>query len=253
MAAMTQTRDSGAGFDDKFEIYKLIDLLDGVPVSAERLRGSVAAWKLWPFSYENVIKRALDIVGALLIILCCLPVMVLAAAAVATNGRPIFYMSQRVGRGGVTFRCIKFRTMVPGADHMLTALLQFDERARAEWDHSCKLEHDPRVTRIGRVLRATSLDELPQLFNVLFGQMSLVGPRPVPKQELHDRFGQNMIFYLRVRPGLTGPWQVSGRSNLSYDARVSLDVAYAEAPSLLTDLRILVRTASAVLMRKGAR
>lgn len=236
-----------------FNLYILIDLLDGIPVRTIGMRDDVDVSEQGPAFYSAAIKRALDILGAGMLILCCLPLMAIVAAAVATSGPPILYRSRRVGLGGAAFDCLKFRTMIPGADEALAALLRSDERARAEWTHSCKLENDPRVTRIGRVLRATSLDELPQLFNILFGQMSLVGPRPVPRQELHARYGQDAVHYLCVRPGLTGPWQTSGRSDLPYEERVSLDVAYAKAPSLLTDLFVLARTVAVVLARKGAR
>ena len=199
------------------------------------------------------LKRALDIGGALALLLLCLPVIGLIALIVAAGGRPVFYAPGRVGRNGRMFRCLKFRTMVPDAERVLATLLETDPRARLEWERSCKLVDDPRVTRVGRFLRATSLDELPQLFNVLLGQMSLVGPRPVPPDELHERYRENARYYLRVRPGLTGPWQISGRSDMPYEDRVTLDVAYAKAPSLLADIRILARTVPAVLLRRGAR
>ncbi len=246
----TQISESLSG---GFNFYALVDAIDGVPPRTVNLCAKSDTCEQGPILHKNAAKRALDIVGALTLILCCLPLMAVIAAAVAATGRPTFYRSERVGLGGAAFDCMKFRTMVSGADEALAALLRADERARAEWLRTCKLKDDPRVTRIGRVLRATSLDELPQLFNVLLGQMSLVGPRPVPRQELHDRYGQDAVHYLRVRPGLTGPWQISGRSDLAYDERVSLDVAYAKAPSLLTDLRILARTVVVVLARKGAR
>jgi lipopolysaccharide/colanic/teichoic acid biosynthesis glycosyltransferase len=200
-----------------------------------------------------MLKRALDVVGALVLLLVSAPLIAVIAAGVAATGRPIFYRSERVGRDGRLFHCWKFRTMVTGADRALAELLRTDAQARAEWAQTCKLEHDPRVTWVGRTLRATSLDELPQLFNVLAGDMSLVGPRPVPAKELKERYREHARFYLRVRPGLTGPWQISGRSNLAYSRRIALDVEYARSGSLLTDLRILALTVPAVLLRKGAR
>jgi lipopolysaccharide/colanic/teichoic acid biosynthesis glycosyltransferase len=249
---MSKLRISGRS-RAQLNFYVLIDILDNVPIHSSYYFCNEVELEPRPLFYGAGAKRALDIVGASILILCCLPVMAVVAAAVAAGGRPTLYRSRRVGLGGEPFDCLKFRTMVPGAEEVLAALLRTDERARAEWTRNCKLGNDPRVTRLGRMLRATSLDELPQLFNVLAGQMSLVGPRPVPRQELNARYGQHAVHYLRVRPGLTGPWQVSGRSDLPYEERVSLDVAYAKAPSLLTDLRILARTAVVVLARKGAR
>lgn len=199
------------------------------------------------------LKRGLDVGGSVALIVALAPVFLVVAILVAMGGRPIIYTSERVGRGGQPFACAKFRTMVPDADRVLADLLRTDAQARAAWQRTCKLERDPRVTRIGRILRATSLDELPQLFNVLRGDMSLVGPRPVPSAELFERYGDAATIYMRVRPGLTGPWQISGRSDLDYGDRVALDIGYVNAPSLLNDLRILVLTVPAVLLRRGAR
>jgi exopolysaccharide production protein ExoY len=142
--------------------------------------------------------------------------------------------------------------MVTDADRRLAALLAANPAARAEWEAQRKLRRDPRVTWIGRILRASSLDELPQLLNVLRGEMSLVGPRPVLAGELAAHYGAAAGHYLSIRPGITGLWQVSGRSDTSYAARVALDVSYASNPSLLADLRILLRTPAVVLLRRGA-
>ena len=197
-------------------------------------------------------KRALDIAGAaLLLALFALPMLVIALL-VRMDGGPAFYAHPRVGRGGRVFGCLKFRSMVTDSEARLAALLASDEAARAEWAEHRKLRRDPRVTRIGRFLRASSLDELPQLINVLKGEMSLVGPRPVQAAELAQYYGAAAEHYMLVRPGITGPWQVSGRSETSYDRRVALDVAYATQPSLIEDIRILLRTPLAVLARRGA-
>jgi lipopolysaccharide/colanic/teichoic acid biosynthesis glycosyltransferase len=143
--------------------------------------------------------------------------------------------------------------MVVDSDRRLAALLAQDPIARAEWDATRKLRNDPRVTGIGRVLRATSLDELPQLINVLRGEMSLVGPRPVLAAELDQHYGPAATaHYLSVRPGITGPWQISGRNDITYASRVAMDVDYASRPSLWTDVKILLRTPIAVLARRGA-
>jgi len=197
-------------------------------------------------------KRALDVLGAAVLLLFCLPVFVVIAALVKLDGGAAFYAHERVGRGGRLFGCLKFRSMVADADRRLAALLDRDPQARAEWEATRKLKADPRVTAIGRFLRATSLDELPQIFNVLKGEMSLVGPRPVQAAELAVYYGPASAHYMAVRPGITGPWQVSGRNDTSYAQRVALDVAYARHPSVLNDLRILLRTPMAVLARRGA-
>lgn len=200
--------------------------------------------------YPRYGKRAVDIAGALVLSLVFSPLILLLVLGLQWQRGPLFFGHPRVGRGGQVFTCLKFRTMVPDADRRLAQLLASDPEARAEWDSSRKLTHDPRITRIGHFLRRTSLDELPQLLNVLRGEMSLVGPRPVTQSEL-EMYGPARSAYLSLRPGLTGQWQVSGRNDLSYAARVSLDEAYARKPSLLTDLSILMRTALVVLGATG--
>ncbi len=198
-------------------------------------------------------KRAFDAIGAMLLLLVALPVLLLIALAVATDGGPVFYGHRRVGRGGRSFACLKFRTMRPDADEVLASLLARDEQAALEWAIRRKLRDDPRVTRIGRLLRVSSLDELPQLINVLRGEMSLVGPRPVVQAELDQYYtGAAAASYLSVRPGLTGLWQVSGRSDVDYDERVALDCAYVRELSLGGDVRLLVRTVGALFRRVGA-
>lgn len=201
---------------------------------------------------QPAMKRALDIAGAGSLLLLSLPVFLLLALLVRLDGGPAFYAHERVGRGGRRFGCLKFRSMVTDSAARLEALLDQDPEARAEWNATRKLRHDPRITWVGRFLRASSLDELPQLINVLRGDMSLVGPRPVIAAELAAHYGAAAEHYLSVRPGITGLWQVSGRSSTSYDTRVALDVRYATNPSLLEDLRILLRTPAAVLLRRGA-
>jgi lipopolysaccharide/colanic/teichoic acid biosynthesis glycosyltransferase len=177
----------------------------------------------------------------------------LIALLVRADGGPALFAHRRVGRGGASFGCLKFRSMVPDAEQRLAALLARDPAARAEWEATRKLRDDPRVTWIGRFLRASSLDELPQLINVLKGEMSLVGPRPVQATELTTFYGAAAAEHsMAVRPGITGLWQVSGRSDTSYARRVALDVAYVSRPSLREDLRILLRTPAAVLLRRGA-
>jgi exopolysaccharide production protein ExoY len=206
---------------------------------------------MWP-ALRPCAKRAMDIGGSLALLLMTAPIFLTLYLLARFEGGPAFYVHRRIGRDGIPFGCLKFRTMVPDADRVLEALLARDPAARREWQATWKLKSDPRVTCRGAFLRATSLDELPQLFNVLRGEMSLVGPRPVVQAELDTLYGPAAPVYMSVRPGLTGPWQVSGRSDADYDGRVSLDVAYVRNPSIRTDLMILLRTVGAVLKRRGA-
>lgn len=179
------------------------------------------------------------------------PLMLLIAAAIrlSSNG-PVFFSQVRLGEGGRQFRCLKFRTMRIDAEEILAALLA-DPAARAEWDRDYKMRNDPRVTPIGRFLRKTSFDELPQIFNVLVGDMSIVGPRPIVAAEV-GRYGGYIRAYYSVRPGITGLWQVSGRNHTSYRRRVACDVTYARSRSATGDLAIIARTIPAVLMARGA-
>jgi lipopolysaccharide/colanic/teichoic acid biosynthesis glycosyltransferase len=199
-----------------------------------------------------IAKRALDIIGAGLGFVVLSPFFLIVALMVRADGGPAFFAHQRVGRGGKLFGCLKFRSMVIDSQARLEALLANDPAARAEWEATRKLKNDPRITRIGRFLRSTSLDELPQLINVLRGEMSLVGPRPVQEAEIDRYYGASAAHYMAVRPGITGLWQVSGRSETSYESRVALDVAYVSRPSMIADLTILLRTPVAVLSRRGA-
>jgi lipopolysaccharide/colanic/teichoic acid biosynthesis glycosyltransferase len=199
-----------------------------------------------------IAKRALDIMGAGVGLVLLAPFFLIVALMVRADGGPAFFAHQRVGRGGKLFGCLKFRSMVVDSQARLEALMANDPAARAEWEATRKLKNDPRITRIGGFLRSTSLDELPQLINVLRGEMSLVGPRPVQEAEIDRYYGASAAHYMAVRPGITGLWQVSGRSETSYESRVALDVTYVSRPSLLADLSILLRTPVAVLSRRGA-
>jgi exopolysaccharide production protein ExoY len=198
------------------------------------------------------LKRALDIVITLPLILFFLPLFLLLALAVWVQGDgPIIFSHGRVGFDGNEFRCLKFRSMVANAQQRLTKLLEEDPEALAEWNATHKLKNDPRITRLGQFLRKSSLDELPQLFNILKGEMSLIGPRPITWSEVSQYEG-SFADYTRTRPGLTGLWQVSGRSDLSYRERVMLDVAYVRNWSFVGDLMILLRTVPAILLRRGS-
>jgi len=203
-------------------------------------------------SMHEGLKRAMDVLGAGAMLFVLSPVFLLLALLVRADGGPAFFAHRRVGRDGEEFGCLKFRSMVIDSQARLEALLASDPAARAEWEATRKLKNDPRVTKIGRFLRATSLDELPQLLNVLRGEMSLVGPRPVIQSELDRFYGAAAFHYMSIRPGITGLWQVSGRSDTSYAQRVALDVAYVARPSLWQDIKILLRTPMAVLSRRGA-
>lgn len=199
------------------------------------------------------IKRLFDVVVSVLLILMLLPVLLVIAGLVAWGGGPVLYGHKRIGRGDRPFHCLKFRTMAVNSDKILADLLAGNPEVAREWRQNFKLEHDPRITRIGRFLRKTSLDELPQLLNVIRGEMSLVGPRPVVADELRYYYGENAGYYHMVRPGITGLWQVSGRSATTYDRRVFLDTCYVRNWNLWTDVAILFNTVPSVLGGDGAR
>ena len=199
----------------------------------------------------SIVKRMFDAVGAAALIIFFSPLMVATYIAVRLDGGPGVYVHERVGKNGVRFQCYKFRSMVPNAERVLNDILICNEDQRREWEADHKLRNDPRITPIGRFLRAKSLDELPQLFNVLKGDMSLVGPRPITSEEI-IRYGRQISYYYKSRPGLTGAWQVSGRSHVSYEERVSLDVDYVRKWSFFTDVQILLKTVRVVLTGHGA-
>jgi exopolysaccharide production protein ExoY len=192
-------------------------------------------------------KRGLDLTVASLALLLAFPLMLLIGILVMVcMGSPIIFAHRRVGYNGRLFRCYKFRTMVLNGDDVLQRYFECNPAAAAEWGETQKLRNDPRITLLGNILRKSSLDELPQLFNVLAGEMSCVGPRPVIREEL-ERYGPAANDYLRTRPGLTGLWQISGRSRVDYARRVVLDSTYVHGWSLWLDLLILIRTIPAVL------
>ncbi len=201
----------------------------------------------------KVAKRSLDITLVLLALPLVALLMLGLALLVKRSGKgPVLYGHRRVGFGGREFKCWKFRTMVVNGDEVLAQHFQENPSDRAVWNTQRKLTNDPRVTPIGAVLRKLSLDELPQLLNVLSGEMSLVGPRPVVQDEL-ENYGSTARFYLAARPGLTGLWQVSGRSDTTYAERVRLDRHYVSRWSFFRDVRIIAMTVPALLTSKGAR
>ncbi len=201
-------------------------------------------------SYRKGGKRLFDI--SLVLVTSPLILVIVAALAliVAQSGGKPFFGHVRIGRGGKAFRCWKLRTMVVDSEKRLEEHLAANPAARAEWQANFKLDRDPRITRLGAFLRATSLDELPQLWNVLTGEMSLVGPRPVTTKEL-ALYGPHLPHYLAVRPGITGPWQVGGRNDVTYDERVRMDADYARGHSLGGDLGVIVKTVSVVVCKTG--
>jgi exopolysaccharide production protein ExoY len=201
-------------------------------------------------AYAQFGKRILDLTVVLALAWLVMVVVALCAAIAALDGGWPFYGHRRVGLNGKEFRCWKIRSMVVDSQARLQAHLDADPAARWEWDTTRKLKSDPRITRFGRFLRRSSLDELPQLLNVLLGEMSIVGPRPVPRDEL-GLYGAGSHAYLALRPGITGLWQVSGRNDVSYATRVALDQQYCDTHSLGLDLRIIVKTLGVVFGRNG--
>ena len=200
---------------------------------------------------NNMLKRTVDCIGSLVLIIIFSPVLAIIALLIRRDGGSSIYKQERIGYGGKTFKCYKFRSMVMNSQQRLEEVLATDPKAREEWENDFKLKNDPRITAIGNFLRKTSLDELPQLFNVLQGDMSLVGPRPVVPDEL-PRYGALTQKYLSARPGMTGLWQVSGRNDVTYRERVSLDCYYIENWKLHTDFVLMLKTVMVIFHGKGA-
>jgi lipopolysaccharide/colanic/teichoic acid biosynthesis glycosyltransferase len=210
-----------------------------------RLNPPVAHW-------DARLTRAMDVTIALVALAFFLPLMLIIASLVyCTDRGPIFFAHRRIGKGGRHFRCLKFRSMAIDAEERLAELLSNNAGARAEWACDHKLKKDPRITAVGAFMRKSSLDELPQIFNVLRGEMSLVGPRPIVDAEAL-RYGRYFQHYCSVRPGITGLWQVSGRNNVSYRRRVAFDVAYSRSRSALFDVKILAMTVPSVVLARGS-
>lgn len=200
---------------------------------------------------SQILKRLFDIIVASLIIILILPLLVYIALKIKSDNGNVIFGHERIGKGGKPFKCLKFRSMVTNSHDVLKELLENDAAAKAEWNNTFKLKHDPRITPIGHFLRKTSLDELPQLFNVIKGDMSLVGPRPIISEEL-GRYSDKVDYYLLSKPGMTGLWQVSGRSDVDYDTRVYFDAWYVKNWSMWNDIAILFKTIGVVLNRDGA-
>ncbi len=198
-------------------------------------------------------KRIFDVLVASLALLFVAPLLLIVGLLIRLqDGQKALYSPPRLGRNGDTFQCFKLRSMVPNAAGKLEAVLASDPAAKLEWELTQKLTNDPRITPLGKFIRATSIDELPQLLNIIRGDMSFVGPRPISHSE-RSKYGESFEFYCRVRPGLTGVWQTSGRSNVSYTERVEMDTKYVQTRTFLGDIWIMLKTVPAVLMSVGAK
>ena len=215
--------------------------------------GSAREYRGWLNATPNgVLARAFDFVFALSILIAAAPFMLILIVIMQIDSPgPVLFVQRRIGRGGLSFPCFKLRTMVVDAADKLEVLLRESPTARAEWETDHKLRADPRVTRLGRLVRLFSLDEIPQLLNIVLGHMSVVGPRPIVDAEIW-RYGSSFTDYCSIRPGLTGLWQVSGRNNTTYDERVRLDRHYARNWSFALNIKIIARTFTAVLAARGA-
>lgn len=241
-----------------YRYVSVIPTLRGMPVDSTdmsfifshevmifRVHQSLAKWP------SRILKRSFDIFASILIILVLSPFLLFISRRVKKDGGPAIYGHERIGKNGVPFKCLKFRSMSVNSKELLTELLARDPEAKTEWDETFKLKNDPRITKIGHLLRRTSMDELPQLFNVLKGEMSLVGPRPIIHAEL-ERYHDQVDYYLMSKPGMTGLWQVSGRSDVDYETRVYFDAWYVKNWSMWNDIAILFKTISVVLKKDGA-
>ncbi|MDF7666413.1 sugar transferase [Orbaceae bacterium ESL0727] len=200
---------------------------------------------------NRCLKRLMDVLFSVVLLAILSPLFVYLFYKISRDGGSAVYSHERIGMHGKKFQCHKFRSMIINSQEVLEHLLATDPEAKAEWNKDFKLKNDPRITPIGQFLRRTSIDELPQLWNVLKGDMSLVGPRPVTESEL-ERYRQYAKYYLSVRPGMTGLWQVSGRNDTTYNERIRLDIRYILSWSLWKDFMILFRTISVVFASKGA-
>lgn len=206
-----------------------------------------------PSGGDHSPKRIFDVVVASIALVFVSPLLLIVALAIRLqDGEKALYSQPRWGRNGETFECLKLRTMVPNAAEKLQAVLDSDPEAKREWDLTQKLTNDPRITPLGKFIRATSIDELPQLVNIIRGDMSIVGPRPIPLYE-RSKYGEDFVHYCSVRPGLTGLWQISGRSNTTYTERVELDKEYVQKRTFWGDILIMLKTVPAVLFSVGAK
>ncbi len=197
-------------------------------------------------------KRIFDLLVSSLVFIICIPIFLIVGIFIKIDSRgPVFYKHKRIGKNGKTIYLYKFRSMYNDADVRLKELLK-DPKIKKEWEENYKLHNDPRITRVGKILRRTSIDELPQLLNILKGDMSLIGPRPLVDGEI-EKYGKNKSKFLSVTPGLTGFWACSGRSNITYKERMELELYYVDHMSLFLDIKIIFKTIIAVLKGHGAK
>lgn len=198
----------------------------------------------------DILKRFIDIIIGTIGLIICIPIFIIIGIAIKIDSKgPVFFKHKRIGKHGKKLEIYKFRTMIENAEE---AMKNFTEEQKKEFAENFKLENDPRVTRVGKILRKTSLDELPQIINILKGEMSIIGPRPVVKSEL-EKYGSNQDKFLSVAPGLTGNWAANGRSDVSYEERMALELDYIENRNLILDMKIFFKTIGSVLKGRGAR
>ena len=230
--------------------YSFVDantVSESIPINTEINKKNIK------IKIENIIKRIIDVVGALVGVIALIPLTIIiyiARIVLKENDGPIFYDQLRIGKDGKVFKMYKYRSMIIGADEKLFEYLKENEEARKEYKEYKKLKDDPRITKIGKILRKTSLDEFPQFINVLKGDMSLVGPRPYLPREKED-MGEYYTYIIKSRPGITGYWQIAGRSDVNFDDRLKMDYDYNKNRSLKTDLKILVKTVLNVMKKEG--
>lgn len=231
--------------------YSFVDantVSESIPINTEINKKNIK------IKIKNIIKRIIDVVGALVGVIALIPLTIIiyiARIVLKENDGPIFYDQLRIGKDGKVFKMYKYRSMIIGADEKLFEYLKENEEARKEYKEYKKLKDDPRITKIGKILRKTSLDEFPQFINVLKGDMSLVGPRPYLPREKED-MGEYYTYIIKSRPGITGYWQIAGRSDVNFDDRLKMDYDYIKNRSLKTDLKILVKTVLNVIKKEGA-
>ena len=198
----------------------------------------------------DILKRFIDIIIGTIGLIVCIPIFIIIGIAIKIDSKgPVFFKHKRIGKHGKKLEIYKFRTMIENAEE---AMKNFTEEQKKEFAENFKLENDPRVTRVGKILRKTSLDELPQIINILKGEMSIIGPRPVVRSEL-EKYGSNQDKFLSVAPGLTGYWAANGRSDVSYEERMALELYYVNNRSLILDMKIFFKTIGSVLKGRGAR
>nr|MBP3680502.1 sugar transferase [Clostridia bacterium] len=198
----------------------------------------------------DILKRFIDIIIGTIGLIVCIPIFIIIGIAIKIDSKgPVFFKHKRIGKHGKKLEIYKFRTMIENAEE---AMKNFTEEQKKEFAENFKLENDPRVTRVGKILRKTSLDELPQIINILKGEMSIIGPRPVVRSEL-EKYGSNQDKFLSVAPGLTGNWAANGRSDVSYEERMALELDYIENRNLILDMKIFFKTIGSVLKGRGAR